>query len=63
MRLYSDTELDNDIKYVQDIVSRCTSVYKNLEHDFLKLNKTAFSRIEFILSQFGNLSPAGKIRF
>ena len=57
MRLYTDTELDSDIKYVKGIVSQCTGIYKNLEHDISIFNKTALSRIGFIMSQFGGIFP------
>ena len=55
MKLYSDTELDNDIRYVKELFSHCNLSYKDIEQNFQKLNKTISGRVYFIVSQFKNL--------
>lgn len=52
MRLYADTELDGDIKYVKEVFTRYSSTYKDIGSNFTKLNETVAGRIGFISSQF-----------
>ena len=55
MKLYSDTELDNDIRYVKELLSKCSFSYKDIEQNFKKINKTVSGRMSFIASQFENI--------
>ena len=55
MKIYSDTELDNDIRYVKEVLSRYSFTYKDIEQNFKKLNKTVSGRLGFIASQFKNI--------
>ena len=57
MKIYSDTELDNDIKCVKELITNYSSSCKNIGINISKLNKTVTSRICFISSQFKNILP------
>lgn len=63
MNLYSETELDNDIKYVKEMFSVYQGKYRELETNVLKMNKTIQNRMCFISLQFKNLfdSNIGRI--
>ncbi len=52
MKLYADTELDNDIRYMKEILSHYSETYKGIGENFNKLNETVSGRIGFISSQF-----------
>lgn len=52
MKLYADTELDGDIKYVKEVFTKYSSTYKDFGENFTKLNETVSGRIGFISSQF-----------
>ena len=58
MKLYLDTELDNDIKYVKEVLSKYTGVCRSMKCSALKLNQLILSRSEFIFSQFTSLLNA-----
>jgi len=55
MNLYSDTELDSDIKCVKEIFSSCAVSCRDIEQNFSKINKTIADRTGFIFSQFSGL--------
>ena len=61
MKLYTDTELDNDIKYVKDMIYRYGEAYKKIGKKFSCLNKTCKDRICFILSLFKNIFLTNKM--
>lgn len=55
MSFYTNTDLDNDIQYIKELIGRYGNSCKNLSTDFASINKAVNVRICFISSQFKNL--------
>ena len=49
MKLYSDTELDSDIKYVKEIFSQCSNSCRDIGENFSRINKTIIKNIWVLL--------------
>ena len=55
MELYSDLDLDNDIKYVKTAINKYADFYKKIEQSVHCANKVFASRLCFICFQFRNI--------
>ena len=55
MELYSDLDLDNDIKYVQTTINKYSNITKEFEQSIHCANKVFASRFCFICFQFRNI--------
>ena len=55
MKIYSDLDLDNDIKYVQTAINKYTNIYKKFEQNIHVANKIFVKRFCFICFQFRNI--------
>ncbi len=55
MHLYSELELDNDIKYLKTLYFNYSAKYKIFTHNISCINKKISSRIYFITYLFNNI--------
>ncbi len=55
MEIYSDLDLDNDIKYVKAAINKYTNIYKKFEQNINVANKIFATRFCFICFQFRNI--------
>ena len=52
MEINTGTDLENDIKYIKSVLSRCTVACRNIDAAFSTSNKIFSHRINFIQNQF-----------